>query len=171
MELVSKLINFVGRNGWLMDLLFAAALWLVWGLILCVVGAVALYRAGRSKGLKPYFAAFLPWTQIFYTLRLAERERLARIAEHFLWWCPVLVITAGAGAVWAAYFYVLNNTAYFLWTLIPSIVLAASAVGLYIALRVMELIGLRCLLKNWQWGISVAGTLLALPVQRLFLLK
>lgn len=169
MELVSKVLNLIEQNGLLQQLLIAVLCWLVLALACCILGAVALYGTGRKKGLKPYLPAFLPGGQIRYTLLLAGRARAARRVEHFLWWCPALVALGGAAIVWSAYFYILDAWGAFFALVIPGVILVLVALAFYICVRVAELKCLWKMLKGWQWGISLVGTLLLLPIQRVFL--
>lgn len=169
MELVSKLLNLIEQNGLLHLLLAAVLCWLVLALACFIFGAAALYGTGSKKGLKPYLPAFLPGGQIWYTLKLAGRARAARRVEHFLWWCPALIALGGAAIVWSAYFYILDAWGGFFALVIPGVLLLLVAVAFYICVRVAELKCLWKMLKGWQWGFSLIGTLLLLPIQRVFL--
>lgn len=169
MQLISKLLNLIEQAGLLRGLLIAAVCWLVVAFFCCALGAVALYGTGRKKGLKPYLPAFLPGGQIWYTLKLAGRNRSARTAEHLMWWCPALVVCGGAAIMWSAYFYVLDIWGGFFGLVIPGILILLAALILYVCVRVMELKCLWKMLKGWQWALSLVGTLLFLPIQRILL--
>ncbi len=169
MGILSKLINLIRQSGLMQGLLAAAIGWLVLGIVCCVFGAAAFYTVGRKKGIKPYLPAFLPGGQIWYTLKLAGKDRAAGVAEHLMWWCPALLTTGGAALIWAAYFYILDSWGAFFGLVIPGVLLLLTMVGFYISVRVMELRGLWVLLNRWQWAVSLIGTLVALPIQRIIL--
>ncbi len=157
------------QAGLVRGLLIAAVCWLVIAIACWLLGAVALYGTGRKKELKPYLPAFLPGGQIWYILKLAGRERTACTAEHLLWWSSALTVCGGAAIIWSAYFFILDSWGAFFGLLIPGILLVLVAVVMYICIRVMELKCLWVMLKRWQWALSLVGTLLFLPVQRILL--
>ena len=168
MSFLSRLINFI-QQPWLQKaVIIAAACWLVAGLVCCIFGAIGLYSIGRRAGQKPYFLAFFPGGQVRYTLLLAKEEQRAGRAEQLMWWCPVLVIAGGAAIVWAAYYYVDGNVLRLVTSLSLAGLLLAVALVFYICVRVLEFRGLARLLKRWEWGLSLIGTIFFIPIQRIF---
>ncbi|MBQ8894864.1 MAG: hypothetical protein IJ043_10720 [Clostridia bacterium] len=169
METLSKLIDLV-QKPWIFKTALVLFLgWLLLNIVCWIFGAVGLYTIGRRKGLKPYLPAFLPGGQVWYTLHLAEKDRLAKRAELLLWWCPTLVAVAGMAVLWAAVQY-LDGGGMVLVLLGLAVALLVVALVLYIWLRGLEFRGLSRIFKNQTaWTISLVGTVLGVPVQRLLL--
>ncbi len=169
MEFVSRMINLI-RQPWLLDVLLAVMIgWLVLGVICCVFGAIGLSEQGRKKEIKPYFPAYLPGGQIWYTLKLYGKERDVRIAEQLLLWCPAVAVGALASVAWAAYYYLADAFGVVWWLLAFAVVLCLLVLAAYVWARVLELRVLFPLLKRWEWILSLVGSIFLIPVQRIIL--
>ena len=169
METLSKLINFAQRPATTWCVLILAACWLALNVACLVLGAIALRTLGKKVKCEPYLPAFFPGGQVYYTLLLAKKERLARRAEVLIWWFPAPVSVAAAAVVWAAFLY-LNGNSFVLVLLGLAVLLLAVALVLYIWIRGLELRGLSRIFKNKKaWLISVVGCVLGIPVQRVLL--
>ncbi len=144
-------------------------IWMILGVFCLFFGALALIPAGRRKGIRSYLSACLPGGQIWYTLKVAERNNTARRVEHLLWWTPALAFFGAAAAVWAFYFYSCAVWGAVL-ALVPVAFLSLILVIIfYIWIRVLEFRGLNRLLHGWQLVFSVMGTIFFVPIQRLML--
>lgn len=166
MAAIMKGIELLRQYDLLKIALILGSVWLFLNLTCWILGAAGLYAAGRRKGETRFFPAFIPGGQIWYTLRLAGENRLAGWAEIFLWWCPTCAVAGVTAAVWGAVRYLDNGS---LLLLGLAAVLFAAALILYVLCRYLELKGLLRLLPRSAWWISLVGTILGIPVQRVFL--
>jgi hypothetical protein len=170
MDLLFKIVDLVQQPWLIKTVLTLACCWVAMNMVCWVFGALALYKKGKAKACKPYLPAFIPGGQVWYTLQLAGESSAANRAEHLLWWCPTLVIAAGADVVWSAVHYLQGGRATVLYMLALAVLLLLAAVALYVWIRVLEFKALGRLLENKTfWIIALVGTVLVIPVQRILL--
>ena len=168
--MLSKIIGLLSK-GWF----WQAILWplVIWGLLLLVcwiLGGIALYRRAKEHKLQGAWLAFLPAGQVWLTMKDAHLERLAARVASLLWWEFVFLGAGGVSLVWGANFYLKGNHEQWISVLmILAIVLLAAMVMLYIGVRMLEFQALGKHLKKWQCVIALFFTLLAIPMQRIFL--
>ncbi len=168
--MLSKMIGLLSK-GWF----WQAILWplVVWGLLLLacwILGGIALYRKAKEQKIRGGWLAVLPGGQVWLTLKSAHLERLAARVASLIWWEFVFLAAGGVSLVWAANFYLKGSgEAWIPVLLILAVILLIVAVMLYIGMRMLEFQALGKHLKKWQCAIALFFTLLAIPMQRIFL--
>ncbi|MBR2013045.1 MAG: hypothetical protein IJ995_02385 [Clostridia bacterium] len=171
MGLIFKLLRAILNGSAFKILLVIGLVWLGLNLVCWVLGAIGLRSLGRRAGVYPLYTACYPNGQIYYTLRLTHKERLARRTAWLIWWSLVLVALSAACLIWAAVFYL--QAIYPLWgiLLVFTAVLALMiALIFYIGMRMLEFQALHRLLKNKAiLTVCVIGTIFAVPLQRIFI--
>lgn len=169
MSTLSKLIDLVQQPWLLHTVLVLAAVWVLLNLVCLVFGALGLYLPGKKSQKAPYWPAFLPGGQVWYTLHLAEKPRLARHAVGLLWWIPALLAGAAAAVIWAAELY-LTGKAGVLLLLAVAVFLLLVALGMYILLRQMEFRVLFARMEKSAFRIlALVGAVVGIPLHRIVL--
>lgn len=171
MRLIFQLLNAILNRGAAKILLQIGLIWLGLNLICWVLGAIGLRALGRKAGVYPLYTACYPNGQIYYTLRLDHKERLARRTAWLIWWSMVLVAVSITCLVWAAVFHLQGTQVLWGGILVAIAVIALMlALIFYMGMRMLEFQALNRLLKNKAvLAICVIGTIFAVPLQRIFL--
>lgn len=170
METISKMIEIVQQPATIRSVLTACAGWLILNLICWIIGAAGLLSLGRKVQLESRLPAYLPGGQIWYTLKLAGHDRAALWAGHLIWWCPVLILGAGAAIIWAAAEYLANGGNLVFWLLGLAALLLLAALAAYVAVRVLEFRALLPIFRYYPaWILALIGTLFFVPLQRILL--
>ena len=153
------------------SLLAIGLIWLGLNLLCWVLGAIGLRSLGRKARVYPLYTACYPNGQIYYTLRLDRKERLARSTAWLIWWSLVLIAVSIACLTWSAVFYLQGTQVLWSGILVAIAVIALMlALIFYIGMRMLEFQALEHLLKNKViLAICVIGTIVAIPLQRIFL--
>lgn len=171
MRLIFKLLSALLNGSAFKVLLMIGLIWLGLNLICWVLGAIGLRALGRRAGVFPLYTACYPNGQIYYTLRLTHKERLARRTAWLIWWSLVLVAISITCLIWSAVFHL--QAIHPMWsTLLVIIAVVALLIAsmFYIGMRMLEFQALEKLLKNKGiLFICFIGTLVAVPLQRIFL--
>lgn len=171
MQLIFKMLIAILNGSAFNILLVIGLVWLGLNLICWVLGAIGLRSLGRRVGVYPLYTACYPNGQIYYTLRLAHKERLARRTAWLIWWSLVLVVISLTCLIWSAVFYL--QAIYPLWGMllvITAVLALMIALIFYIGMRMLEFQALHQLLKNKAiLTVCAIGTIVAVPLQRIFL--
>ncbi len=168
--MLSKIIGLLTK-GWFRQ----AILWpvVIFGLLLLacwILGGIALYRKAKDQKISGGWLAVLPGGQVWLTLKSVHLERLAARVASLIWWEFVFLAAGGVSLVWAADFYLKGiGEAWIPVLLILAVLMLIVAGMLYIGMRMLEFQALGKLLKKWQCAIALFFTLLAIPMQRVFL--
>lgn len=171
MSLIFKLLGAILNGSAFKILLVIGLTWLGLNMICWVLGAIGLRSLGRKAGVYPLYTACYPNGQIYYTLRLTHKERLARRTAWLIWWSLVLVALSLACLIWAAVFH-LQAIHPLLGLLLVMVAVLALMIALifYIGMRMLEFQALHKLLKNKAvLTVCAIGTIFAVPLQRIFL--
>lgn len=171
MQLIFKmLIAILNSSAFKIPLMIGLG-WLGLNLICWVLGAIGLRSLGRRVGVFPLYIACFPNGQIYYTLRLARMERLARRTAWLIWWSMVLFTISLTCLIWAAVFHL--QAIQPLWRLLLVMIAVFAlmiALIFYIGMRMLEFQALHRLLKNKAiLTLCAIGTIFAIPLQRIFL--
>ncbi|MBQ7971564.1 MAG: hypothetical protein IJ294_04360 [Clostridia bacterium] len=171
MSLIFKLLRAILNGSAFKILLMVGLIWLALNTVCWVLGAIGLRSLGRRAGVYPLYTACYPNGQIYYTLRLTHKERLARRTAWLIWWSLVLVALSAACLIWAAVFHLQAIHPLLGLLLVMVAVLALMiALILYIGVRMLEFQALHKLLKNKAiLAVCVIGTIFAVPLQRIFI--
>ena len=171
MRLIFKLLSALLNGSAFKVLLMIGLIWLGLNLICWVLGAIGLRALGRRAGVFPLYTACYPNGQIYYTLRLTHKERLARRTAWLIWWSLVLVAISITCLIWSAVFHL--QAIHPMWStllVIVAVVALLIASMFYIGMRMLEFQALEKLLKNKGiLFICFIGTLVSVPLQRIFL--
>ena len=171
MSLIFKLLRAILNGSAFKILLMVGLIWLALNTVCWVLGAIGLRSLGRRAGVYPLYTACYPNGQIYYTLRLTHKERLARRTAWLIWWSLVLVALSAACLIWAAVFH-LQAIHPLLGLLLVMVAVLALMIALifYIGVRMLEFQALHKLLKNKAiLAVCVIGTIFAVPLQRIFI--
>ena len=171
MSLIFKLLRAILNGSAFKILLMVGLIWLALNTVCWVLGAIGLRSLGRRAGVYPLYTACYPNGQIYYTLRLTHKERLARRTAWLIWWSLVLVALSAACLIWAAVFHL--QAIHPLWGMLLVIIAVLAlmiALIFYIGMRMLELRALHRLLKNKAiLTVCTIGTIFAVPLQRIFI--
>ncbi len=171
MSLIFKLLRAILNGSAFKILLMVGLIWLALNTVCWVLGAIGLRSLGRRAGVYPLYTACYPNGQIYYTLRLTHKERLARRTAWLIWWSLVLVALSAACLIWAAVFHL--QAIHPLWgMLLVMVAVLALMIALifYIGMRMLEFQALHRLLKNKAiLTVCTIGTIFAVPLQRIFI--
>lgn len=167
----SKMIAFLSGSTRFKIYFMLFLCWAVFYLICYLFGGLGLSALGRKRRVKGRLLAWVPVAQVLSELRLVQAKDDEKQVSLLLWWWLALDALGLTCGVWGL-------LASFIW---PAIVrhLLLVLMGLflllglwaYIRMRIIEFQTLRYLFrKNPKfWVISICGTALGLPLQRLFL--
>lgn len=171
MRLIFQLLGGLLSGDALKPLLTIALAWLGLNLLCWVLGAIGLRSLGRRARVFPLYTACYPNGQIYYTLRLARMERLARRTAWLIWWSMVLVVVSITCLIWSAVFH-LQSTHPLLGLFLVLIAFIALMIAalFYMAMRMLEFQALQKLLRNKGiLALCTIGTIFSIPLQRIFL--
>ncbi len=172
MQKVTELIDFLRQpmtGKVLMTFAMSAGVFL---LVCYLFGSLGLWRMGRRRRVRPYGFAFLPGVQIYYLMRIAGMKRAARRVEQLLWWWLAGSLSFVAAVIWlAAGLAGAYDGRTLLFLKLLTLFCFLLVAGLYLWIRVLEFCALyRLLGKNRSyWILSLAGTVIGIPLQGLFL--
>ncbi len=171
MSLIFKLLSALLTTSAVKVLPAIGLVWLALNILCWVPGAIGLRSLGRRAGVYPLYTACYPNGQIYYTLRLARMEWLARRTAWLIWWSLVPVAVSVACLTWSAVFHLQAVRPLFGLALVFIAVFALMiALIFYISVRMLEFQALQKLLKNKAiLAICIIGTIFAIPLQRIFL--
>ena len=160
MSLIFKLLRAILNGSAFKILLMVGLIWLALNTVCWVLGAIGLRSLGRRAGVYPLYTACYPNGQIYYTLRLTHKERLARRTAWLIWWSLVLVALSAACLIWAAVFHL--QAIHPLWGMLLVIIAVLALM--------IEFQALHRLLKNKAiLTVCTIGTIFAVPLQRIFI--
>lgn len=169
MSTLSKLINLVQQPWLFRTVAVWAVVWVLLNLTCLVFGALGLYLVGEKKKKTPCWPAFLPGGQVWYTLQLCEKPRLAKRAVVLIWWIPALLVCAAAAVIWAAEFYLIGQGGVLL-LLVLAVVFMLPVLGMYILLHALEFRVLFPRVENKAVrSLAVVGAVLGIPLHRIVL--
>ena len=171
MSLIFKLFSAVSNGSAVKVPAVIGLVWLALNILCWVSGAIGLRSLGRRARVYPLYTACYPIGQIYYTLRLARMEWLARRTAWLIWWSLVPVAVSVACLTWSAVFH-LQSIRPLLGLFLVLIAVLALMIALifYISVRMLEFQALQKLLKNKAiLAICIIGTIFAIPLQRIFL--
>ncbi len=148
----------------------AGIIWLLLSLICWLCGSTAFLAEGTRRKVRSRLPGCLPFGQIYYTVRLANPKRSAGGTVFLLWWWLALSLLGGTLLIWALVFST-RGTAEGLILFLggAGAILLGLGTLFYLFLRITEFKALARMLTLKQWFLSLVFTLMALPIQRIFL--
>lgn len=151
--------------------IISTLVWIAAYLICFILGGIALKKYGEKQGINKKLLPWLLGVQIYCEALFAGLHGTARRIQHGLWWWWVTAAGCIACGIWLIGGYMGVEGVPLTALKVLLIVLVTVLVFLYVLIRSEELSALkRIFQKPLWWGLSVAGSIFCLPVQRIFLL-